>query len=101
MWITGAKLQHENRYTELRSSARSTTVNERVPLKPVLGVSCFWRRLIFARWPGRTPFSGTNKPLIAFICELKEQVRRGLVLLGEGQFAISDCSGVAHGISNP
>ena len=72
-----------------------------VPLKPPPRVSCFWRLFIFAKWPGRTPFSGAEKPLIAFICELKKQVRRGLVLLGEGQFAISDRSGVAHGISNP
>jgi len=36
-----------------------------------------------------------------FICELRSRFRRGLVLLGEGQFAISDRSGVAHGISNP
>jgi hypothetical protein len=40
-------------------------------------------------------------PPIAFICELREQVRRGLILLGEGQSAISDHAGVAHGISNP
>ncbi len=79
----------------------STLVIVWVPHPPFLGVSCFWRLFIFAKWPGRTPFSGAEKPLIAFICELKKQVRRGLVLLGEGQFAISDRSGVAHGISNP
>jgi len=72
-----------------------------VPLKPPPRVSSFWRLLIFARKPGRTPFRGAEKPLIAFICELKKQVRRGLVLLGKGQSAISDRPGVAHGISNP
>jgi hypothetical protein len=50
---------------------------------------------------GRTPFSGAEKPPIAFICELKKQVRRGVVLPGEGQSAILDRSTVAHGISNP
>jgi hypothetical protein len=40
-------------------------------------------------------------PRSHFICELKKQVRLVLVLLGEGQSAISDCAGVAHGISNP
>jgi hypothetical protein len=64
-------------------------------------VSCIWRLLIFAVWPGRKPFSGAENPPIAFICELKKQVRRGLILLGEGQSAISDRAGVAHGISNP
>lgn len=70
-------------------------------IKPVLGVSCFWRLLIFAEWPRRTPFSGAEKPPIAFICELKKQVRNGLLLRGEGQSAISDRAGAAHGISNP
>ena len=40
-------------------------------------------------------------PPITFICELEKQVRRGLVLLGEGQSAISDRAGAAHGISDP
>jgi hypothetical protein len=42
-----------------------------------------------------------ENPPIAFICELKKQVRRSLILLGEGQSALSDRAGVAHGISNP
>ena len=42
-----------------------------------------------------------RNPPITFICELKKQIRRGLVLLGEGQSAISDRAGAAHGISNP
>ena len=65
------------------------------------GVSCFWLLLIFAEWPRRTPFSGAEKPPIAFICELKKQVRNGLLLRSEGQSAISDRAGAAHGISNP
>jgi hypothetical protein len=81
--------------------AFSTLVIEGVPLKPELGVSCFWRLLIFAGWPRRTPFSGAEKPPITFICELEKQIRRGFVLLGEGQSAISDRAGAAHGISNP
>ncbi len=70
-----------------------------LPLKPKLVASCFLRLLIFAGW--RTPFSRAENPPIAFICELKKQVRIGLVLLGEGQSAISDRAGAAHGISNP
>jgi hypothetical protein len=71
------------------------------PLKPHLGVSRFWHRLIVAGTPGDPkPFSGAEKPPIAFICELEKQVRRGLVLRSEGQSAISDRAGVAHGISN-
>ena len=69
------------------------------PLKPQPRVSCFWRLLIFAVWPGRKPFGRAENPPIAFICELKKQVRRGLVLRGEGQSAISDRAGVAHGVS--
>ena len=69
-----------------------------VPLKPH---ASFWRLLIFAGWPGRTPFSRAENPPIAFIRELKKQVRIGLVLRGEGQSAISDRAGAAHGISNP
>jgi hypothetical protein len=81
--------------------AFSTLVIEGVPLKPELGVSCFWRLLIFAGWPRRTPFSGAEKPPITFICELEKQIRRGFVLLGEGQSTISDRAGDAHRISNP
>ena len=51
-----------------------------------LGVSCIWRLLNFAVWPGRKPFGGAENSSIGFICELKKQVRRGLVLLGEGTF---------------
>jgi hypothetical protein len=51
--------------------------------------------------PRRTPLSRAENPPIAFICELKKQVRIGLVLLGEGQSAISDRAGAAHGTSNP
>jgi hypothetical protein len=69
-----------------------------VPLKPHVR---FWRLLIFAGWPCRTPFSRAENPPIAFIRELKKQVRIGLVLLGEGQSAILDRVGAAHGISNP
>jgi hypothetical protein len=43
------------------------------------------------------PFCRTENPPIAFICELKKQVRNGLVLLGEGQSAISDRADAAHG----
>ena len=42
-----------------------------------------------------------RNPPITFICELKKQIRRSFVLLGEGQSAISDRAGDAHGISNP
>ena len=69
-----------------------------VPLKPH---ASFWRLLIFAGWPCRTPFSRAENPPIAFIRELKKQVRIGLVLRGEGQSAISDRAGAAHSISNP
>jgi hypothetical protein len=47
------------------------------------------------------PVSGAENAPITFICELEKQIRRGLVLLGEGQSAISDRAGAAHGISNP
>ena len=70
-------------------------------LPPKSRVSCFWRLLIFAVWPGRKPFGRAENPPIAFICELKKQVRRGLVLRGEGQSAISDRAGVAHGSQIP
>jgi len=69
----------------------------RVPLKPHLGVSCIWRLLNFALWPGRKPFGGAENSPIGFICELKKQVRLCPVLFGEGQSAISDRAGVAHG----
>ena len=85
----------------LVSNRFSTLVIVWVPVKPPTRVSCFWRLLIFARWPGRTPFGGAENSPIAFICELKKQVGRGLVLLSQGQSAISDRSRVAHGISNP
>jgi hypothetical protein len=45
------------------------------------------------------PFSRAENPPIAFICELKKQVRNGLVRLGEGQSAISDRADAAHGAS--
>jgi hypothetical protein len=70
-------------------------VIEWVPLKPELGVSCSWRLLIFAGWPRRTPFGAAENPPITFICELKKQIRRSFVLLGEGQSAISDRAGDA------
>jgi hypothetical protein len=85
----------------VRGTGFSTLVIEWVPLKPEFGVSCFWRLLIFAGWPRRTPFGGAENPPITFICELKKQVRRNFVLLGEGQSAISDRAGDAQGISNP
>jgi hypothetical protein len=72
----------------------STSVIVWVPLKPRLGVSLL---LNFVEWPRRTPFSRAEKPPIAFICELKKQISNGLVLRGEGQSAISDRAGVAHG----
>src|SRR5215471_17968934 len=77
----------------LRRDRFSTFVIEWVPLKPELGVSCSWRLLIFAGWPRRTPFNRAENPLIAFICEPKKQVCNGLVLLGEGQFAIIEVRG--------
>jgi len=42
-----------------------------------------------------------ENPPIAFICELKKQVRVGLVPRGEGQSAIPDCADAVHGASNP
>ena len=70
-----------------------------VPLKPHLGVSCIWRLLNFAVWPGRKPFGGAENSSIGFICELKKQVRLCPVLFGEGQSAISDRARIAHGAS--
>jgi hypothetical protein len=73
-----------------------------VPLKPHLGVSCIWRLLNFAVWPGRKPFGGAENSPIGFICEPKKQVRLCPVLFGEGQSAISDRARIAHGaFSNP
>jgi hypothetical protein len=72
-------------------------VIEWLPLRRPPDVACFWL-LIFAGEPGRTPFSGAEKPPIAFVCELKEQVHVGLVIGGESQSAISDRASVAHGI---
>jgi hypothetical protein len=42
-------------------------------LKPELGVACFWR--LPAGWPRRKPFGGAENPPIAFIHEVKKQVR--------------------------
>jgi hypothetical protein len=70
-----------------------------VLLRLCLGVSCFWRLLIFEGWPDRKPFCGAEKPPITVIPELMQQVRFGVVLLGEGQSAISDGAVVAHAIS--
>ena len=68
-----------------------------MPHKPRLGVSCFWRLLVFAVWPGGKPFRGAEKPPIAFICQLKKQVRVGLVRCCEGEPAISERAGVGDG----
>jgi hypothetical protein len=57
--------------------------------------------IIFEGWPSRKPFSGAEKPPIAFICELEKQIRIGPFLRGEGEFAISDRAKAAHGNSNP
>jgi hypothetical protein len=74
-------------------------------LKPELGISRLWRLLIFARWPRRSPLGRAENPPITFIGELKKQVRNCLVLLGEGQSAISDRAGVprqfTHGRTLP
>ena len=61
----------------------STTVIERLPLKPRLGVSHFLKLQIFAVWQRRTPFSHAQKPPITFICEHEKQVRIRLDLRGE------------------
>jgi hypothetical protein len=53
-----------------------------------------------AGWPGRKPLSRAENPPVAFICELKKQVRVGLVPRGEGQSAIPGRADVAHGISH-
>jgi hypothetical protein len=58
---------------------------------------CLSRLLICAELRPRTPFSSAEKPPIAFACELKKQVRLGLVVFGECQPAISDRTSVAHG----
>ncbi|MDB5514597.1 MAG: hypothetical protein JWQ17_1355 [Tardiphaga sp.] len=57
-----------------------------VPLRLHLGVSCFWRLLIFEGWLDRKPFGGAKKLPITFIRELMQQVRLGVVLFGKGQF---------------
>jgi hypothetical protein len=54
-----------------------------------------------AGWPGRKPFRGAENPPIAFVGEQAKQVRGGLVLLGEGQPAISNRARAALDISNP
>jgi hypothetical protein len=51
---------------------------------PRLELFWLWRLLMFAGW------RGAEKPPIAFIGELKKQVRLGLVFLGEGQPTISN-----------
>jgi hypothetical protein len=70
-----------------------------VPRKPRPGVSRFSHRLIIAGKPaGPEPFSGAEKPLIAFIRELEKQVGLSLILLSEGgQSTISDRASVVHG----
>ena len=62
---------------------------------------CIWWLLIFAGWSARKPFSSAENAAVAFICELEKQICLGLVLLGEGQSAISNRARVAHSISNP
>jgi hypothetical protein len=46
-----------------------------LPLKPELGVSCFWRLLVFADRQRQTPFSRAEIPPIAFVGEIKKQIR--------------------------
>lgn len=82
--------------------SRVCPVSSWVPRKARLCMSRLWRRLIVAGWPGDPkPFGGAEYSPIAFICEFEEQVGLALVLLSEGQFAISHRANVAHGISNP
>jgi hypothetical protein len=54
-----------------------------------------------AGWPGRKPLSRAENPPIAFIGELKKQVRVGLVPRGEGQSAIPDRADAVHGPQIP
>ena len=52
-----------------------------------------------AGWPGRKPLSRAENAPVAFIRELKKQVRVSLVPRGEGQSAIPGRADVAHRIS--
>jgi hypothetical protein len=70
--------------------------SNRALASPAFGGCSFLLDGRFAGWPRRTPLSRAENPPIAFVCELKKQVRIGLV-----QSAISDRAGAAHGISNP
>ena len=83
----------------LRSRASRCRSALSLPLKQEPGVFCLWPLLIFAGWQRRTPFSRAEDSPIAFICELKKQVRNGPVLLGESQLAISFRADAAHGAS--
>jgi hypothetical protein len=76
----------------------STLVIQWAPLIPSI-CSCFSWLIIFEGWPRRKPFSGAEKPPIAFICELEKQIRVGPFLRGEGKFTVSDRAN-AHGNSN-
>ena len=51
------------------------------------------------RMAGPKAIGGAEKPPNTVIPELMQQVRFGVVLLGEGQSVISDSAGVAHAIS--
>ena len=53
-----------------------------------------------AGWPGRKPLSRAENAPVAFIRELKKQVRVSFVPRGEGQSAIPGRADVAHGISH-
>ena len=86
---------------EIRTFPRLSCQSSETFLNPCLGITRLWRLIIFEVWPRRKPFSGAEKPPIAFICELKKQVRVGPIHGGEGQFAISDRAKAAHGNSNP
>ena len=74
---------------------------ERIPLNPELGVSSFGGCSFLREGRVERHSAVQRNPPITFICELKKQIRRSFVLLGEGQSAISDRAGDAHGISNP
>jgi hypothetical protein len=67
--------------------------------KRKLGISSFWRLLGFEGRPRRMPYGRAESPSITFIREVKKELRNGLVRLGEGQSAISDCAAAAHGAS--
>jgi hypothetical protein len=77
----------------------SASLMQWVSLKPKLGVTCFWRLLILVGWPGRKPLSRAENPAVAFIRELKKQVRVGLLPRGEGQSAIPGRADAVHGTS--